>query len=326
MTRVVALGGNALARRGEPITAAVQRRNVDIAADALAPLLDSDEPLVITHGNGPQVGLLMLESEADKDVGAYPLDVIGAETEGMIGYLLEQALTRRSPHTRFATLLTQTVVSAGDPAMREPSKPVGPVYDTVVAHSLARTRGFAIAPDTGGWRRVVPSPEPIRILEQHAVRALLDSGTTVIAAGGGGVPVVLDDEGRPTGVEGVVDKDLTAVVLALAVGAESLILLTDVDAVYSSFSGPVPKRIDHLTARSARALIAAGEVGRGSMAPKVEAAARFAERGGTAVIAALDQVAAALEGASGTTITPDAAHSIFAPGVGRPTGATVRSR
>jgi carbamate kinase len=311
VTRVVALGGNALARRGEPITAAVQRRNVELAAEALAPLLDADEPLVITHGNGPQVGLLMLESEADTAVGAYPLDVLGAETEGMIGYLLEQALTRQSPHTRFATLLTQTVVSAGDPAMREPTKPVGPVYDTVVAHRLAEQRGFMIAPDTGGWRRVVPSPEPIRILEQNAIRVLIDNGTTVITAGGGGVPVVIDDVGRPSGVEGVVDKDLTAVVLALAVGADSLLLLTDVDGVYRDFTGPRPEKIEHLTPRTARALIAAGSVGRGSMGPKLEAAARFAERGGTAVIAALDQVAAALAGEAGTTIAPDDSRSII---------------
>jgi carbamate kinase len=311
MTRVVALGGNALARRGEPITAAVQRRNVELAAEALAPLLDSDESLVITHGNGPQVGMLMLESEADTVVGAYPLDVLGAETEGMIGYMLEQALIRRAPHARFATLLTQTVVSAADPAMRKPTKPVGPVYDTVTAHRLAEQRGFSIAPDTGGWRRVVPSPEPIRILEQDAVRVLLDNGTTVITAGGGGVPVVIDDQGRPSGVEGVVDKDLTAVVLALAVGADSLVLLTDVDGVYRDFSGPRPEKIEHLTARTARALISGGAVGHGSMGPKLEAAARFADQGGTAVIAALDQVAGALAGEAGTTIAPDGSHTIF---------------
>jgi carbamate kinase len=304
MTCAVALGGNALARRGQPISAAVQRVNVDRAANALAPLLESGEPLVITHGNGPQVGLLLLESEADTSIEAYPLDVLGAESEGMIGYLLEQALTRRSPGTHFATLLTQTVVAADDPAMARPTKPVGPMYDEATARRLHHERGFAIAPDTGGWRRVVPSPQPLRILEQPAIASLLAGGVTVIAAGGGGVPVTIDASGRPTGVEGVVDKDLTAVVLALAVGADRLMLLTDVDAVYRDFGGPASRRISRLTIAEARELIDDGGLGAGSMAPKVEAAARFAAAGGTATIASLDRVSEALSGASGTTVAP----------------------
>ena len=316
MTVVVALGGNALARRGEPISAEVQERNVDLAAKALTPLLDGDEPVVITHGNGPQVGLLLLESEADPRVGTYPLDVLGAETEGMVGYLLEQALMRHAPHRRYATLLTQTVVAADDPAMLEPSKPVGPLYDEATARALAAERGYAIAPDTGGWRRVVPSPRPLLLLEERAIHELVEGGTTLIAAGGGGVPVVVDGQGRPEGVEGVVDKDLAAVVLARTVGARTLLLLTDVDGVYRDFGTPCQARVDRLDASGAWRLLAEGQVARGSMGPKVEAAARFADLGGTTMIGSLDQVDGLLAGRTGTTIEP------LAENPARPSGAT----
>jgi len=304
MTAVVALGGNALARRGEPISAEVQRRNVERAANALIPLLDGDRPVVITHGNGPQVGLLLLESEADPAVRTYPLDVLGAETEGMVGYLLEQALIRHAPHRRYATLLTQTVVDPADPAMAEPSKPVGPLYDEPTARRLEAELGYAVAPDTGGWRRVVPSPKPLRLLEEQAIRDLVETGTTVIAAGGGGVPVVVDADGRPRGVEGVVDKDLAAVVLARTVGARTLLLLTDVDGVYRDFGAPTRARIGRLDATGAWKLLADGQVARGSMAPKVEAAAAFAGFGGTTMIGSLDQVEDLLAGRAGTVIVP----------------------
>jgi carbamate kinase len=306
MTVVVALGGNALARRGEPISAEVQSRNVELAAEALTPLLDGDRPIVITHGNGPQVGLLLLESEADPNVRTYPLDVLGAETEGMVGYLLEQALIRHAPHRRYATLLTQTVVDPADPAMAEPSKPVGPLYDEPTARKLEADLGYRIAPDTGGWRRVVPSPKPLRLLEERAIRDLVDTGTTVIAAGGGGVPVVVDDAGRPRGVEGVVDKDLAAVVLAYTVGARTLLLLTDVDGVYRDFGTPAGARIERLDATGAWKLLADGQVARGSMAPKVEAAAGFADFGGTTMIGSLDQVEELLAGHAGTMVVPHA--------------------
>jgi len=304
MTTVVALGGNALARRGEPISADVQRRNVDRAAEALAPLLDGTETVVITHGNGPQVGLLLLESEADAAVGTYPLDVLGAESEGMVGYMLEQALIRRAPHQPFATLLTQTVVDPHDPSLRQPSKPVGPMYDAGTAHRLAAERGYAVAQDTGGWRRVVPSPRPVRLLEERAIRLLVEGGTTVIAAGGGGVPVLVDDDGRPHGVEGVVDKDLSAVVLARAVSAERLLLLTDVDAVYRRFGRLNQEPIHHLDAAQARDLLADGAAARGSMAPKLEAAALFAEAGGTTIIGSLEDAEALLAGRGGTVVEP----------------------
>ena len=307
MTVVVALGGNALARRGEPIGADVQQRNVEFAAKALTPLLEGDEPLVVTHGNGPQVGLLLLESEADRSVRTYPLDVLGAETEGMVGYLLEQALMRHAPHRRYATLLTQTVVDRADPAMTAPSKPIGPVYDRATARKLEAELGYEIAPDTGGWRRVVPSPKPLRLLEERAIRELVDAGTTVIAAGGGGVPVVVDDDGRPRGVEGVVDKDLAAVVLAHTVGARRLLLLTDVDGVYRDFGTPSQTRIERLNATGAWELLGDGQAAPGSMAPKVEAAARFADSGGTTMIGSLNQVGALLGGDAGTVIGPLAA-------------------
>lgn len=301
MRIVVALGGNALAHRGEPIDAAVQRVHVAEAARALVGLL-SEHEVVLTHGNGPQVGMLLLESEADPAVAAYPLDVLGAESEGMIGYLLEQALMRELPERRFVTLLTQTVVDRDDPALAAPSKPVGPLYDEAAAHRLARERGWTVAPDTGGWRRVVPSPEPRRLLEQDAIRLLVDAGVTVIASGGGGVPVVLDDAGRPSGVEAVVDKDLAAVVLAQLVDADTLVLATDVDAVYRDFGTPRATPIAELTAAEARALLDDGALGAGSMAPKVRAAARFAGGGGNAVICSLAQTAAALASKSGTRV------------------------
>jgi carbamate kinase len=319
MTVVVALGGNALARRGEPISAEVQERNIDLAARALTRLLDGDRPVVITHGNGPQVGLLLLESEADPSVRTYPLDVLGAETEGMVGYLLEQALMRHAPHRRYATLLTQTVVAADDPAMLEPSKPVGPLYDEATARGLAVELGYNVAPDTGGWRRVVPSPKPLRLLEEEAIRDLVDNGVTVIAAGGGGVPVVVDDEGRPEGVEGVVDKDLAAVVLARTVGARTLLLLTDVDGVYCDFGTPRQARVGRLDAAGAWRLLAEGQVPRGSMAPKVEAAAGFADFGGTTLIGSLDQVDGLLAGRTGTAIEP-LAHPHPAPHAGEHAG------
>lgn len=301
MRLVAALGGNALARRGEPIDAGVQRANAAVAARALAPLLDR-HTVTITHGNGPQVGLLLLESEADPQVAAYPLDVLGAESEGMIGYLLEQALLRERPGLRLATLLTQTVVDPADPAFAAPSKPIGPVYDADAARRLARERGFALRRDGGGWRRVVASPEPRRLLEQEVVEELVAAGVTVIAAGGGGVPVTLDAAGRPRGVEAVVDKDLAAALLARQLGAEALLLLTDVDAVYRGFGSPTAARVASLTATEAEELVAAGEAGAGSMAPKLLAAARFARDGGVAVIASLEEAGPALTGAAGTRV------------------------
>jgi carbamate kinase len=298
---VVALGGNALAQRGEPISAEVQRTNAARAAAALAPLAAEHE-LVLTHGNGPQVGMLLLETESDANVPPYPLDVLGAETEGMIGYLLEQALRAAIPDREFATLLTQTVVDADDPAFDAPSKPVGPMYDVEQGHRIALERGFMVRPDGDGVRRVVASPEPQRLLEERAIHVLLDSGIVPICAGGGGIPVV-EIEGRVAGVEAVVDKDLTAVVLARAVGASTLLLLTDVDGVYEDFGTLSAFRLERLSPAQARSMVALGDARAGSMAPKLHAAARFADGGGVAVIGALDQAADALVGRSGTRVS-----------------------
>jgi carbamate kinase len=308
MRIVAALGGNALARRGEEISTDVQRRNLQTAAAALVPLARGHE-LVLTFGDGPQIGHLLLESEADASARPSPLDVIGAEAVGMIGYLLEQALLQADPSLRVVTLVTQTLVAADDPAFASPSKPIGPMYDASTARALAEARGFAVARDGDGWRRVVPSPDPRGLLEADAVRHLVDGGFLVVASGGGGMPVVIDDAGRPHGIEAVVDKDLAAVVLADAVGAERLLLLTDVDGVYDGFGTDSARRLDRLSPGESRALAESGALGRGSMLPKVAAAARFAERGGIAVVAALTDAARALEGSAGTTVAVWPSHA-----------------
>lgn len=303
MRIVVALGGNALSRRGEAISVPNQRVNAAVAAAALAPLIVQHQ-VIVTHGNGPQVGLLLNETEADESIPPYPLDVVGAESDGMVGYLVEQALTRELPDTHFATVLTQTVVAADDPALAAPTKPIGPLLDEATARRLATERGLAVAPDTGGWRRVVPSPAPVRPLELAAIAHLVDGGFTVIASGGGGVPVTVDPAGRPTGIEAVIDKDLAAAVLARELDASLLLLLTDVDGVYRRFGTPAAQRIDHLDRAQAAALLASGELPGGSMGPKLQAAVLFAAAGGTTVIAALDGARGAVGGRAGTRIAP----------------------
>ncbi len=294
---VVALGGNALLRRGEPPEATRQRANVEAAANALAGLARRG-PLVVTHGNGPQVGLLALESAAGGGV-PYPLDVLGAETEGMIGYLIEQALGNRLPARNVATLLTQVLVDPRDPAFTAPTKPIGPVYAREEAHRLAAERGWAVAPDNDHWRRVVPSPQPLDIVEIRTIELLLQAGVVVICAGGGGVPVVADAGGDLHGVEAVIDKDLAAALLARRLGAEQLIMLTDVDTVVDGFGGPDPQPI----VRATPAQLRARRFAAGSMGPKVEAACRFVEAtGGAAAIGALSRAAAVAEGRAGTQV------------------------
>jgi carbamate kinase len=297
---VVALGGNALAERGEPITAEVARRHARAAAAAIAPLCARLD-VVVTHGNGPQVGRLLRETEHDPDgLPPTPLDVVGAESEGMIGYVLEQELSRALPGRAVATLLTQTVVDPNDPRLLQPSKPVGAVYPADAEEAL-RARGYDLVREPGGVRRVVPSPEPVALVEAPAVATLVDAGIVVIASGGGGVPVVLDGDG-PQGVEGVVDKDLAAVVLASVVDARTLLLLTDVAAVEAGRGTPQARPLDRLDAAAARRMIADGSAPAGSMGPKLEAAARFAEAGGVAVVAALADAEAALDGRAGTRV------------------------
>ena len=298
MRIVCALGGNALLRRGEPAEAAVQRRNVAVAVRAVAELARIHD-IVVTHGNGPQVGLLALQGEAYGGVRSYPLDVLGAESEGMIGYLLEQGLRNELPGREIATLLTQVVVDPADPAFERPAKPIGPVYSELEAQRLPRERGWTVALDGPLWRRVVPSPEPRDILELGAIRLLVDAGVLVVCTGGGGIPVVLGKDGSLRGVEAVIDKDLSAALLARLLAADFLLLLTDVAAVERGWGTPTAQPIGHATPAELRAL----EFAQGSMAPKVEAACRFVEvTGGTAGIGALDEAAAIVRGEAGTLV------------------------
>ena len=302
MRVVAALGGNALLRRGEPADADTQRANVRIAVRALAGIA-RDHELVVTHGNGPQVGLLALQGEAYGDVRPYPLDVLGAETEGMIGYLLEQELINEIGDERVATLLTQIVVDPGDPAFERPTKPIGPVYSRDTAQRLARERGWAIAADGDRWRRVVPSPEPRGIVELRTIRLLVDAGITVVCAGGGGIPVAPDGAGRLHGVEAVIDKDLAASLLARELGADALLLLTDVPAVVDGWGTEGQRPLAEATPAELRGM----RLDAGSMGPKVEAVCRFAEAtGGIGGIGALADAARILRGEAGTLVTPAA--------------------
>ena len=299
MRVVVALGGNALLRRGERADAATQRGNVAVAVRAIARLA-RDHNVVVTHGNGPQIGLLALQGEAYAGERPYPLDVLGAETEGMVGYLLEQELTNELGGGPVATLLTQVVVDRDDPAFGRPTKPIGPVYERSAAERLAADRGWTVAPDGDGYRRVVPSPEPRTIVELPTIRLLVESGVLVVCVGGGGIPVVRTD-GRLHGVEAVIDKDLAAALLASSLEADALLLLTDVPAVEADWRTPRARPIGEASVDELRGMSFAS----GSMGPKVEAACRFiAAGGGFAGIGALDDAAAILRGERGTRVRP----------------------
>ncbi|MEX1108422.1 MAG: carbamate kinase [Dongiaceae bacterium] len=300
MLVVVALGGNALLRRGEPLTMENQRANIKLAATALAAIVDAGHRIVICHGNGPQVGLLALQAAAYRPEEAYPLDVLGAETEGMIGYLIEQELENVLPRgRRVATLLTQVEVDPNDPAFRHPTKPVGPVYDKAEAMALAESRGWAIAPDGDKYRRVVASPLPVHIPDIGVIRLLIDQDVIVICAGGGGIPVLRRADGSLVGVEAVIDKDRTGAVLAREIGADALLLLTDVDAVYRDWGKPAQRRIR----RASSDAIDEADFPAGSMGPKIAAARAFvAATGGIAGIGALEQALAILDGRAGTLL------------------------
>ncbi len=299
---VAALGGNALLRRGEALTPENQRRNVQAAAAALAPLANKHE-LIITHGNGPQVGLLALQGAAYNPDESYPLDILDAETEGMIGYLIEQELRNRLPASRrCATLLTQIEVAADDPAFAAPGKPIGPVYSGPAADKLVKDRGWQIARDGENYRRVVPSPRPRRILELDVIELLVAAGIIVICAGGGGIPVVRDGQGRLAGVEAVIDKDLASALLARELGADLFLMLTDVDAVYLDWGATRARPVRAASPEALRKIIFA----EGSMAPKVEAACEFVERtGGRAGIGRLNEAGNILKGTAGTLISSD---------------------
>jgi carbamate kinase len=303
MRIVVALGGNAILRRGERPDPEIQQANIDRAVTALAALAHEND-LVITHGNGPQIGLLAVESATDPALTApYPLDVLGAQTQGMIGSLLARTLRGALPGRRVAALVTHTVVRADDPAFERPTRFVGQVYPRDLAQSLARKRGWHIAQDTTGWSRVVASPAPEGIVETDIIHDLLSLGTLVICAGGGGIPVTADnDTGGLSGAEAAIDKDLTAALLAEELKADFLLILTDVPNIYADYGTPNQRPVLDATPAELRD----GAYPDGSMKPKAEAAARFVERtGGLAAIGALDAAYAIVHGNSGTLIRPE---------------------
>jgi carbamate kinase len=301
MRIVVALGGNALLKRGEPMTADVQRSNVKVAAQSLAPVAEKHQ-LVLSHGNGPQVGLLALQASAYKDVEAYPMDVLGAQTEGMIGYLIEQELGNLLPfEVPFATILTMVEVDPEDPAFENPTKFVGPVYDKSEADQLAQEKGWVFKQDGNKWRRVVPSPLPKRIFEMRPVKWLLEHNTVVICGGGGGIPTmyVPGEERKLTGVEAVIDKDLVSELLARELEADLFVMATDVDGVYLDWGKPTQRKLAQISASELKTHTFAA----GSMGPKVSAAIQFVERTGRrAAIGSLEDIERIVEGKAGSNV------------------------
>ncbi len=306
MRVVIALGGNALLRRGQALTAENQRENVRVAAEAMAPIA-KEHQVVITHGNGPQVGLLALQGAAYKPDEAYPLDVLGAQTEGMIGYMIEQEMGNLLPmEVPFATMLTMIEVDPKDPAYSNPTKFIGPVYEESEARRLAEEKNWSIKPDGDKWRRVVPSPLPKRIFEIRPIQWLLERNTIVICAGGGGIPTIYDGDRKLRGTEAVIDKDLASELLARDLDADLYIMATDADAVYVGWGTPEAKAFKRASPDAIREF----EFPAGSMGPKVDAACQFAERTGkAAAIGALADLPAIIAGQAGTTIS-DAASTI----------------
>ena len=302
MRLVIALGGNALLRRGQPLTADNQLENIRRAAAQLARVA-SGNALVLTHGNGPQVGLLALQSAAYTAVEAYPLDVLGAQTDGMIGYLLEQELANLLPARTVTTLLTRVEVDPKDPAFAKPTKPIGPVYTLDESKRVAAEKNWVMAPDGKSFRRVVASPQPLRVLGLDPIRWLLEKGALVIAAGGGGIPVVRGADGHSLqGVEAVIDKDLCSGVLAHELKADCLVIATDVAAVFVDWGQPQQRALGSVSPKT----LAGMTFPAGSMGPKIDAACRFVQASGKrAVIGSLDQIEAMLSGNAGTQITMD---------------------
>jgi carbamate kinase len=308
---VIALGGNAILQPGQKGTFEEQMTNVRTTCEQFVRMVLSGKyKIVITHGNGPQVGNILLQNEAGKDVAApMPLDVCGAESQGLIGYMIQQTLhnllaDQGRPDIPIVTAVTQVVVDKDDPAFQNPTKPVGPFYEEHQAKRLAKEKGYHVKEDAGrGWRRVVPSPDPIAIFEKEAIRQLVAARTIVIASGGGGIPVIRED-GRLIGVEAVIDKDLAGQRLAVDVGAKLFLILTDVEQVMLNYKTPQQKGLPRVTLGEIKRYEAEGHFAKGSMAPKVRAAIRFIEAGGErAIIASLDHAMDALTGKAGTTIT-----------------------
>lgn len=311
MRILVALGGNALLRRGQPMTAEVQRANIRVAAEALAAIYPGNE-LVITHGNGPQVGLLALQGAAYDPNQLYPLDVLDAETEGMIGYMIEQELGNLLPfEVPFATILTMVEVSKDDPGFSNPTKFIGPVYAEADARRLESEKGWVMKKDGDKWRRVVASPIPKRIFEMRPIKWLLEKGAVVIVAGGGGIPTVYDADRKLRGIEAVIDKDLCSELLARELKADLFIMATDADAVFENWGKANARAIR----RASPEALAAHSFPAGSMGPKVDAARHFAEiSGGRAAIGALKDLAEIVGGRAGTTVTLEARGIEWAPG------------
>ena len=304
MRILVALGGNALLRRGEPMTAEAQRANVRAAATALAAIHPGNE-LIITHGNGPQVGLLALQGAAYNPDELYPLDVLGAQTEGMIGYMIEQELGNLLPfEVPFATILTMVEVDRDDPAFSNPTKFIGPVYSASDAEKLKADKGWVFKQDGDKWRRVVASPLPKQVFEVRPIKWLLEKGTIIIAAGGGGIPTVYEPGRQLRGIEAVIDKDLCSELLARQLDADVFIMATDADAVFTDWG----KQTARAFRRASPDAMGGFSFPAGSMGPKVDAACHFARTTGKrAAIGALKDLAGMLRGDAGTTITTDIA-------------------
>ncbi len=296
---VVAIGGNALIEPGRPVDVASQRSRISESARVLAALAE-DHRLVITHGSGPQVGVLGLQASTGEAADQVPLDVLDAESMGLIGHLLTEGLSAHLDPATIAVLMTRVEVDAGDPGFDAPTKPIGRWYPPEEGHALATAHGWSVIEGPRGVRRVVASPAPIRIVEIAAIGRLVDAGHVVIAGGGGGIPVVATDHGL-IGVEAVVDKDLTSALIAIELGADRFVVLTDVDAIYRDYDEPEAQAIGRTTAADLRTEVFPP----GTMGPKVDAVCWFAERtGNAAAIGAFTEAAAVIAGTSGTTVTP----------------------
>lgn len=300
MKIVIALGGNALLKRGEPMTADNQRANVKTACEQIARVYDGNQ-LIITHGNGPQVGLLALQNNAYKEVPMYPLDVLGAETVGMIGYMIQQELSNAVPRSAaIATVLTQVQVDPKDPAFEKPTKPVGPVYSKEEADAIGQEKGWVMAPDGDKYRRVVASPKPVGIYGLRPLKILIEAGYIVVCGGGGGIPTWVDEHGKQHGSEAVIDKDLASALLAELVGADLFVIATDVDGAYLDWGKPEQRRIALADPQSIQQFGFAS----GSMGPKVQAAINFVQATGKdAVIGALPDIEHIVAGKAGTRIS-----------------------
>ncbi len=311
MKVLVSLGGNAILKHGQRGTVEEQEENVQNTAKHLASILRRGERLAITHGNGPQVGNILLQNEMAKEkLPPMPLDVCGAESQGMIGYMLQRALRSElesgGPKLAVVTIVSQTLVDAEDPAFKNPTKPVGPFYSANEAKQLRESKGWHVVSDSGrGYRRVVPSPTPLDILEKETIIRLFETGTVVISVGGGGVPVIREKNGTVRGVEAVLDKDRTAALLAKTLGVDTLLILTDVEKVFVNYGKPDQRALDRVTVQECKKYLSEGQFPEGSMGPKIESAVSFlsGSPGRRVVIASLEMAEEALKGTAGTTIT-----------------------